>query len=139
LFAGSLTRNPITAVFCLTLALLLAGCSGSKSSDMGSYSGAVYTVKRGDTLYRISRMTGTSVKDIARMNNIPAPYTLEVGQQLRVNGSSSSSAKKSTTSKGKTAKVTPSMRYRSPPGHRSGSAAGSGSCQWQSGGAILIV
>ena len=75
---------------------------------MGSYSGAVYTVKRGDTLYRISRMTGTSVKDIARMNNIPAPYTLEVGQQLRVNGSSSSSAKKSTTSKGKTAKVTPS-------------------------------
>ena len=108
MFAGSLTRNPITAIFCLTLTLLLAGCSGSKSSDMGSYSGAVYTVKRGDTLYRISRMTGTSVKDIARMNNIPAPYTLEVGQQLRVNGSSSSSAKKSTTSKGKTAKVTPS-------------------------------
>jgi lipoprotein YgeR len=105
LFAGSLTRNPITAVFCLTLALLLAGCSGSKSSDMGSYSGAVYTVKRGDTLYRISRMTGTSVKDIARMNNIPAPYTIEVGQQLRVNGSSSSSAKNQPQ---KTAKVTPS-------------------------------
>jgi lipoprotein YgeR len=33
------------------------------------------------------------VKDLARMNNIPAPYTIEVGQKLKVNGSSSSSAK----------------------------------------------
>ena len=93
LFAGSLTRNPITAVFCLTLTLLLAGCSGSKSSDMGSYSGAVYTVKRGDTLYRISRTTGTSVKDLARLNGISPPYTIEVGQKLKVNGSSSSGKK----------------------------------------------
>jgi len=106
LFAGSLTRKPITAVFCLTLALMLAGCSGSKSSDMGSYSGAVYTVKRGDTLYRISRATGTSVKELARLNNISPPYTIEVGQRLKVNGGSS--AKKSGSSKGKTAKVTPS-------------------------------
>ncbi|MCR6731338.1 amidase activator ActS [Enterobacter cloacae] len=106
MFAGSLTRNPITAVFCLTLALILAGCSGRKSSDMGSYSGAVYTVKRGDTLYRISRATGTSVKDLARLNNISPPYTIEVGQKLKVNGSSSSGRKSS--SKGKTAKVTPS-------------------------------
>ncbi|MFJ5981443.1 peptidoglycan DD-metalloendopeptidase family protein [Enterobacter cancerogenus] len=106
MFAGSLTRKPITAVFCLTLALMLAGCSGSKSSDMGSYSGAVYTVKRGDTLYRISRATGTSVKELARLNNISPPYTIEVGQRLKVNGGSS--AKKSGSSKGKTAKVTPS-------------------------------
>lgn len=90
MFAGSLTRNPIIAVFCLTLTLLVAGCSGSKSSDMGSYSGAVYTVKRGDTLYRISRATGTSVKELARLNNISPPYTIEVGQKLKVNGGSSS-------------------------------------------------
>lgn len=90
MFAGSLTRNPIIAVFCLTLTLLVAGCSGSKSSDMGSYSGAVYTVKCGDTLYRISRATGTSVKELARLNNISPPYTIEVGQKLKVNGGSSS-------------------------------------------------
>lgn len=108
MFAGSLTRNPIAAVFCLMLTLFLAGCSGSKSSDMGSYSGAVYTVKRGDTLYRISRATGTSVKDLARLNNISPPYTIEVGQKLKVNGSSSSAKKSS--SKGKTAKVTPSYQ-----------------------------
>jgi len=107
LFAGSLTRNPLSAIFCLMLALLLAGCSGSKSADSGSYSGAVYTVKRGDTLYKISRSTGTSVKDLARLNNISAPYTIEIGQKLRLT-SGSSTAKKSSSSKGKTAKVTPS-------------------------------
>ena len=107
MFAGSLTRNPIIAVFCLTLTLLVTGCSGSKSSDMGSYSGAVYTVKRGDTLYRISRATGTSVKELARLNNISPPYTIEVGQKLKVNGGSSSGKKSSTR---KTAKVTPSYQ-----------------------------
>ena len=73
---------------------------------MGSYSGSVYTVKRGDTLYRISRATGTSVKDLARLNNISPPYTIEVGQKLKVSGSSTSGKKSS--AKGKTAKVTPS-------------------------------
>ena len=103
MFAGSLTRKPLTAIFCLTLTLLLVGCSGSKSSDTGSYSGSVYTVKRGDTLYRISRATGTSVKDLARLNNISPPYTIEVGQKLKVSGSSTSGKKSS--AKGKTAKV----------------------------------
>src|SRR5690606_18082762 len=61
----------------------------------------------GDTLYRISRLTGTSVKELARLNNISAPYTIEVGQKLRVS-SSGSTSKKSSSGKGQTAKVTPS-------------------------------
>ncbi|HGF0768165.1 TPA: amidase activator ActS [Kluyvera georgiana] len=89
---------------CLTIGVALSGCAGNSSE--GSYSGSVYTVKRGDTLSRISRMTGTSVRDLARMNGISPPYTIEVGQKLKVSGASSSSAKKSTTSK--TAKVVPS-------------------------------
>lgn len=89
---------------CLTIGLALSGCAGNSSE--GSYSGSVYTVKRGDTLSRISRMTGTSVRDLARMNGISPPYTIEVGQKLKVSGASSSSTKKSTTSK--TAKVVPS-------------------------------
>jgi lipoprotein YgeR len=108
LFAGSLTRKKLCALSCLTLALLLVGCSGSKSSGTGSYSGAVYTVKRGDTLYRVSRMTGTSVKELARLNNISPPYTIEVGQKLKVNGSSAGAKKSSGRSSGKTAAVTPS-------------------------------
>ncbi len=89
---------------CLTIGVALSGCAGNSSE--GSYSGSVYTVKRGDTLSRISRMTGTSVRDLARMNGISPPYTIEVGQKLKVSGASSSSTKKSTTSK--TAKVVPS-------------------------------
>lgn len=108
MFAGSLTRKNLCALSCLTLVLLLVGCSGSKSSGTGSYSGAVYTVKRGDTLYRVSRMTGTSVKELARLNNISPPYTIEVGQKLKVNGSSAGAKKSSGKSSGKTAAVTPS-------------------------------
>lgn len=98
-------------VMLLCVGLLLAGCSGSKSSDTGSYSGSVYTVKRGDTLYRISRATGTSVKEIARLNNISPPYTIEVGQKLKVSGgakTSSGSGKTTKKSSTKTAAVRPS-------------------------------
>ncbi|STM37231.1 lipoprotein ygeR [Escherichia coli] len=61
--AGRLNKKSLGIVMLLSVGLLLAGCSGSKSSDTGTYSGSVYTVKRGDTLYRISRTTGTSVKE----------------------------------------------------------------------------
>lgn len=94
--AGRLKKNSLGIAKLLCAGLLIAGCSGSKSSD----SGAVYTVKRGDTLYRISRTTGTSVKDLARLNGISPPYTIEVGQRLKLGGSktvSSKSTKKSTT------------------------------------------
>ncbi|HEX4501927.1 MAG TPA: amidase activator ActS [Scandinavium sp.] len=101
--AGRLMKNPLRLLLCLFIGLMLAGCSGNKSGSEGSYSGSVYTVKRGDTLSRISRMTGTSVRDLARMNGISPPYTIEIGQRLKVQGSS----KKSSGST-KTAKVTPS-------------------------------
>ncbi len=102
--AGSPISSPLRLLMCLVLGLALSGCAGDSSE--GSYSGSVYTVKRGDTLSRISRMTGTSVRDLARMNGISPPYTIEVGQKLKVSGASSSSTKKSATSK--TAKVVPS-------------------------------
>ncbi len=98
--AGSLMRSPFHVVSCLVIALLLAGCAGSKSS-----SGDVYTVKRGDTLYKISRQTGTSVSELARLNGISPPYTIEVGQRLRYNSTSKTSSSKGAT---KTAKVVPS-------------------------------
>nr|WP_156315570.1 amidase activator ActS [Kluyvera genomosp. 1] len=92
---------------CLIIGLVLSGCAGNSSKSEGSYSGSVYTVKRGDTLSRISRMTGTSVRDLARMNGISPPYTIEVGQKIKVNGASKSSSSKKSSS-GQTAKVTPS-------------------------------
>ncbi|HAT1570973.1 TPA: peptidoglycan DD-metalloendopeptidase family protein [Kluyvera cryocrescens] len=91
---------------CLIIGFVLSGCAGNSSKSEGSYSGSVYTVKRGDTLSRISRMTGTSVRDLARMNGISPPYTIEIGQKLKVSGASKSSGSKKSSSQ--TAKVTPS-------------------------------
>ncbi len=98
---GSIVSKWKRHVIVLLLGLLLVACSSNKASTSkaGSYSGAVYTVKRGDTLYRISRMTGSSVGELARLNGISAPYTLEIGQKLRVKSSGSASRKKSAVAK----------------------------------------
>lgn len=44
----------------------------------------VYTVKKGDTLYSIGLEFGYDYKDLAQANNIPPPYVIRVGQQLRL-------------------------------------------------------
>lgn len=106
--AGRLKKNSLGIAMLLCAGLLVTACSGNKSSDSGSYSGAVYTVKRGDTLYRISRTTGTSVKDLARLNDISPPYTIEVGQKLKLGGSKTTSTKTSKKSSTKTAAARPS-------------------------------
>lgn len=43
-----------------------------------------YTVKRGDTLYSIGLEHGYDYKEIAQANNIRPPYTIYVGQQLKL-------------------------------------------------------
>lgn len=54
----------------------------------GSYSGgSTYNVKRGDTLFYIAWITGNDFRDLAQRNNIPEPYSLEVGQTLQLGGS----------------------------------------------------
>jgi lipoprotein NlpD len=44
----------------------------------------LYTVKRGDTLYSIGLEHGYDYKEIAQANNIPPPFTIFVGQQLKL-------------------------------------------------------
>ena len=43
-----------------------------------------YTVKPGDAVIRIGLENGQNWRDIARWNNLNAPYTIEIGQVLRV-------------------------------------------------------
>lgn len=45
-----------------------------------------YVVAPGDTLRRIADRTGAGSEAIARANNIPAPYTIRVGQRLSIPG-----------------------------------------------------
>ncbi|MDW2958736.1 MAG: peptidoglycan DD-metalloendopeptidase family protein [Alphaproteobacteria bacterium] len=46
----------------------------------------VLVVKAGDTLYKLAKENNTTVDDLARFNNLSAPYVLSVGQQLRIAG-----------------------------------------------------
>lgn len=101
---------------CLTLGLLLAGCSGKNTYNRdydklpkGSYTGKSYTVKRGDTLYYIAWITDSEVSDLARINKIRPPYSLEVGQKLRLSGSAptKTAATRRKTSSSAIAKQTP--------------------------------
>ncbi|AFJ45992.1 lipoprotein NlpD precursor [Shimwellia blattae DSM 4481 = NBRC 105725] len=51
----------------------------------GSYNGGSrYTVQHGDTLFYIAWVTGNDYRDLAKRNNIPEPYSLTVGQTLKV-------------------------------------------------------
>ncbi|QIF99044.1 murein hydrolase activator NlpD [Proteus terrae] len=54
------------------------------SIPKGNYSGNTYTVKRGDTMFYIAWITDSDVKELASMNNIPEPYSLNVGQVLNI-------------------------------------------------------
>lgn len=130
--AGRLKKNSLGIAMLLCAGLLIAGCSGSKSSDSGS--GAVYTVKRGDTLYRISRTTGTSVKDLARLNGISPPYTIEVGQKLKLGGSKTASAKSTKKSSSKTAAVRPSSSVP----QSSWPPVGQRCWQWPASGKVIL-
>ncbi|WP_409160908.1 murein hydrolase activator NlpD [Pectobacterium sp. B2J-2] len=59
----------------------------------GSYSGGnSYTVKRGDTLFYIAWITGNDYRDLAQRNNIPEPYSLNVGQSLSLGNGSGNNA-----------------------------------------------
>ncbi|PJX23873.1 peptidase [Advenella sp. S44] len=103
----------------LVLAATLAGCGTSSRapvSELGSASRAPagpgeYIVKRGDTLYKISRANNVSVSQLMSMNNLSSP-SLEVGQRLRVSS---------------TASASPTATDSSVAGSATPSAAGSGS------------
>jgi lipoprotein YgeR len=67
-------RFSCTVILCAWL----AAC-GSAPVEPG-----YYRVMRGDTLTRIARAQGQSVRDLTRWNRLGSPDTLEVGQVLRV-------------------------------------------------------
>jgi len=81
----------------LTLAsILLLGVSASPIMA------ASYTVKKGDTLYRIARQHGVSAQSLMKLNGIGSSSMIVPGQKLKVSGSAStksvSSKPKSTNS-----------------------------------------
>ncbi len=52
--------------------------------EISSNEPVYHIVKRGESLFKISRFYKVSYKDLARWNNIPIPYSLNLGQKILV-------------------------------------------------------
>ncbi|MGE5027224.1 MAG: LysM peptidoglycan-binding domain-containing protein, partial [Betaproteobacteria bacterium] len=89
----------------LMLALMLSGCASEKTSaplierapaakkapakakavtKEGDWRPQTYVVQKGDTLYGIALEHGFDYKEVAEWNGIEPPYTIRVGQQLKL-------------------------------------------------------
>lgn len=56
----------------------------TETATQEAVSGETYTVKSGDTLYGIANRLDILWKDLAELNGIKEPYTLSVGQELKL-------------------------------------------------------
>jgi murein DD-endopeptidase MepM/ murein hydrolase activator NlpD len=94
---GWMTNNLLRAsVLMLGLSISLASCAGSSDtyssspntssykSASGNKAPASVKVVRGDTVYGIGRRYGVSPQTIISLNNLRAPYMLEIGQVLKM-------------------------------------------------------
>ncbi|WP_417450250.1 peptidoglycan DD-metalloendopeptidase family protein [Kordiimonas sp.] len=55
-----------------------------RSAHVSSNSAGSHIVRKGETLYAISRRYDIPIRDLVSANNLRAPYTLAVGQRLQV-------------------------------------------------------
>ena len=67
--------------------LKLPNSNTSNSSSSSSYN--TYTIVSGDTLSKIASRFGTTYQEIARINGISNPDKIQVGQIIKIPGSSS--------------------------------------------------
>jgi lipoprotein NlpD len=78
LLAGCFSQQPAPAVDRI-------GATSARNAPVAQPSGpGYYTVKRGDTLYRIALENGLDYKDLATWNNLTNPGAINEGQVLRV-------------------------------------------------------
>jgi len=80
----------------LYICVLIGGCAGrsapapvvllnSQVSDGSEeYTKKTYKVQRGDTLYAVAWYTGNDYRDLAKYNQLSAPYTIFPGQVLKI-------------------------------------------------------
>lgn len=100
--------GPVRFLLMLTMTAMLAACgstgyvpiqdlaintsTGTASVVLGYKPKvpAVYKVKAGDTLFAIAWRYGWDYKKLAKLNNIPSPYTIYVGQKIAFNAATAS-------------------------------------------------
>lgn len=76
------------------MGLVLSGCGGdvavapvSKHAKTDRWSPSLHKVSRGETLYSIAFQYGQDYRALARRNGIRRPYTIYIGQKLKLRGS----------------------------------------------------
>jgi len=60
--------------------------------DAPSYTKKTYIVKKGDTLYSIAFLSGMDYEALAALNHMSAPYTLSIGQVLKLSKNKTTTA-----------------------------------------------
>ena len=58
--------------------------NSEKPSQQDPFSQSTYTVQPGDTLFAVAWYSGNDYRDLARYNNLYAPYTIYPGQSLKL-------------------------------------------------------
>jgi lipoprotein NlpD len=95
---------PLRFVALLWLGIMLGACSSGgpwKPDDRWPPRSATsaakgqYTVKKGDTLYSIAFRYGMNYRELAAINHIGPPYTIRVGQTLRLSAPAQTAARQS--------------------------------------------
>ena len=80
------------------LIMLLGGCSNhhmpapvvslstktATPQNLSEITTDTYTVEPGDTLFAIAFYSGNDYRELAKLNNISSPYTIKLGQLLRI-------------------------------------------------------
>jgi len=94
------TPTPAPAVQTKTITKTVSDCVGSQHINVprnpntnapdysqiekGSYKGNTYKVNKGDTMFLIAYLAGIDVKELAALNNMTEPYSLSLGQTLKI-------------------------------------------------------
>lgn len=70
-------------VIFLVVVALVTGCSVKRAVPTADQE-RIYTVSKGDTIDRISRLSGLAPEEILQYNEIPNPRALKVGQIIKI-------------------------------------------------------
>jgi len=97
----------LLAVLLSSSLVILPGCGGhSGLAPVSKHArhtpqrqASTHKVRRGETLYSIAFQHGKDYRKLARLNGIRPPYTIFVGQKIRLHASKKQLASRSTTAK----------------------------------------
>ena len=81
-----MTTNKLAVIISVSIAIFLTGCAARgpfvERRISRRPSGTYYKVKRGDTLWKISKLYDVEVKELVKVNRLPSATKINVGQKL---------------------------------------------------------